>query len=194
MGLKQISYSVLVVSSSEKFNIAMAEILRESGYTPVKLVSDISSAKREVSQRSYDMVIINSPLADDMGTNFAIDVSSMKGTVVLMLIRGEIYEDLRAKLVPSGVFTLQRPTSKQMIGIALNWLICARERIRRYEDKTLTLEEKMEEIRIVNRAKWILINSLRMDEPTAHRYIEKAAMDRCVTKRQVAEEIIKNYT
>ena len=52
----------------------------------------------------------------------------------------------------------------------------------------------MEEIRLVNRAKWLLISELKMDEPDAHRYIEKQAMDRCVTRREVAEEIIKTYS
>ena len=45
----------------------------------------------------------------------------------------------------------------------------------------------MAEIRLVNRAKWVLIEQLRMTEQEAHRYIEKQAMDRCVTRRAVAE-------
>lgn len=77
---------------------------------------------------------------------------------------------------------------------ALEWLSSARERLRKFEKKSLSIEEKMEEIRIVNRAKWLLISELKMDEPTAHRFIEKQAMDRCITKRKVAEEIIKTYT
>jgi response regulator NasT len=52
----------------------------------------------------------------------------------------------------------------------------------------------MEEIRIVNRAKWLLISEIKMDEPNAHRYIEKQAMDRCVSKREIAEEIIQTYS
>ena len=55
-------------------------------------------------------------------------------------------------------------------------------------------EEKMEEIRLVNRAKWLLISELKMDEPQAHRYIEKQAMDRCIQRREVAEEIIQTYS
>ena len=51
----------------------------------------------------------------------------------------------------------------------------------------------MEEIRAVNRAKWLLISEINMDEPEAHRYIEKQAMDRCVSKKEIAEEIIKTY-
>ena len=69
----------------------------------------------------------------------------------------------------------------------------ARERLRKSEKKALSIEEKMEEIRLVNRAKCLLIDELKMSEPDAHRYIEKQAMDRCVSKREVAEEIIKTY-
>ena len=92
-----------------------------------------------------------------------------------------------------GVFTLPKPTSKPTLLTALNWMSSARERLRKSEKKALSIEEKMEEIRIVNRAKWILIRELKLDEPEAHRYIEKQAMDRCISKRIVAEEIIKTY-
>ncbi|MBQ2927928.1 MAG: ANTAR domain-containing protein, partial [Oscillospiraceae bacterium] len=57
-----------------------------------------------------------------------------------------------------------------------------------------SIEEKMEEIRIVNRAKWLLISELKFDEPGAHRYIEKQAMDRCVSRKDIAEEIITTYS
>ena len=52
----------------------------------------------------------------------------------------------------------------------------------------------MEEIRLVNRAKWLLIGELKMDEPSAHRYIEKQAMDRCVSKGEVARGILRTYS
>ena len=61
------------------------------------------------------------------------------------------------------------------------------------EQKTASIEEKMEEIRIVNRAKCLLIEQLKMTEKEAHRYIEKQAMDRCVTRRTIAENIISTY-
>ena len=69
----------------------------------------------------------------------------------------------------------------------------ARERLRRTEKKTATIEEKMEEIRLVNRAKWLLIEQLKMTESDAHRYIEKQAMDRCVSRREIAQNIIRIY-
>ena len=193
MSLKEQTYSVLVVSASEKFNQALPEVLPVSTFFPINGVSDVSAAKRAVSERSFDFIIINSPLPDDNGVRFAIDTVSYYNTVVLFLSKAEQYSDAYDKLAEHGVFLLQKPLSKSVFQIASGWLVSARERIRKTEKKTLSIEEKMNEIRVVNRAKWLLISELKMTEPDAHRYIEKQAMDRCVPRRQVAEEIIKTY-
>ena len=92
------------------------------------------------------------------------------------------------------MFALAKPFSRPVLALALDWMASARERLRKLEKKTLSVEEKMEEIRVVNRAKWLLISGLKMEEPQAHRYIEKQAMDRCVSKKEIAEEIIKTYS
>ena len=52
----------------------------------------------------------------------------------------------------------------------------------------------MAEIRLVNKAKWLLISQLSMSEPEAHRYIEKQAMDRRLPKLEIAEEILASYS
>ena len=191
MELKERVYSVLVVSAAEKFNAALLPLLPASGFEPVTVVSDISSAKRAVLQRTYDLVIINAPLPDDMGVRFAIDAGSQSEAIALLLVREAFYAELTARLTPYGVFTMLKPTSAARMATALHWMTSARERLRRNETKALSLQEKMEEIRLVNRAKWILIEQRGMDEPTAHRYIEKQAMDRCVTRRAIAQEIVE---
>ena len=193
MSLKERVYSVLIVSAAEGFNDALSALLPTSKYSPTNFVSNISAAKRALAERAFDFVIINSPLPDDIGTRFAIDTGSSKETVVLLMVRAELQAEIYDKVAEHGVFVLPKPTSKPTMAIALSWLSSAREKLRKTEKKTLSIEEKMEEIRIVNRAKWILIRELKLDEPEAHRYIEKQAMDRCISKRIVAEEIIKTY-
>ena len=194
MSLKEQTYSVLVVSSSASLNNALSALLPESRFTPVTAVTSISSAQRALLERDYDIIIVNSPLPDDPGIRFAIDTSSSKSSVILLLVYSELFEDTNFKVSRFGVFSISKPTSKPAIASALSWLISAREKLRRYEKKNTTIEEKMKEIRLVNRAKWILISELKMSEPDAHRYIEKQAMDQCVSKTQVAENIIKTYS
>ena len=193
MSLKEQVYSVLVVSAAEQFNQALPEIFPAAAFSPLNVVVSISAAKRAVAERDFDFLIINSPLPDDVGIRFAVDTCSSYNTVVLFLARAEQYGDAYEKLVANGVFLMQKPVPRSLFTAASGWLISARERIRKTEKKTLSIEEKMNEIRLVNRAKWLLIGELKMTEPDAHRYIEKQAMDRCVPRRQIAEEIIKTY-
>ena len=156
MSLKEREYSVLLVSASEKLNTALSDLLPESRYRPVRTVSSVSAGKRAWSERSYDFVIINSPLPDDTGIRFAVDAAGSAGSVVLLLVRAELQDDVRDKVVEHGVYTLAKPLSRPLVSLTLDWLAAARERLRKLEKKTLSVEEKMEEIRLVNRAKWLL--------------------------------------
>lgn len=194
MSLKEHIYSILVVSASKSFNSALTEMLPESKYYPVNTVSSISAAKRAVAERAFDFVMINSPLPDDSGIHFAIDTCTLRGTAVLLLVRNDVHDEIYDKVAEHGVFTLPKPTSKPTMLQALRWMASARERLRKLENKSLSIEEKMEEIRIVNRAKCLLISELKMSEPDAHHYIQKQAMDRCISRREIAESIIRTYS
>ena len=193
MSLEKRTYKVMIVSASDSFNSVMSALLPRSDYSPVRFFSSVSAAERDLSENDYDFVLINSPLRDDFGARFAIDVSNSQGTIALMLVKSDLHETVSDKVVPHGVFTLEKPTSRQMLETVLEMLASARERLRKTEKKTLSIEDKMQEIRLVNRAKWLLISEIKMDEPAAHRYIEKQAMDKCVTRREIAEEIIRTY-
>lgn len=187
-------YSVLVVSAAEKFNDTIATLLPSSHYYPVRYVSNIAAAKRAFLEQRYDFVIINTPLPDELGVRFASDTCNSAGTVSLLLVRAEIYDEVCDKVSDSGVFTLAKPTTVQTLSQALRWMGAVRERLRRLEKKATSIEEKMEEIRLVNRAKWLLIEKLRMSEADAHRHIERQAMDRCISRREVSLDIIRTYS
>ena len=194
MSLQERTYSVLIASASSKFNDAVSPLLSAFRCAPVRCVSDLSSAKRIRTEQDFDFVIINSPLPDDPGIRFAIDLCRETSASVLVLVPGDIHEQILDRVMDHGVFTLAKPVGKNTFSIALGWMAAARERTRKAEKKTLSVEEKMEEIRLVNRAKWLLIHELGMDEPEAHRYIGKQAMDRSLTKPEIARQIINTYS
>ena len=193
MLLKEHVYSILIVSASESFTEKIMQFLPAATYYPVKIAKSVSEAQRIIAERSYDLIIINTPLSDDFGAKFAIDISDRSQSVVLLFVRNDNYHDVYDRVCDFGVFTVRKPLPQQNITQALDFVKATRERLRKMEKKTVSLEEKMTEIKIVNRAKWTLINSLGFSEDDAHRYIEKQAMDRCVSKRQIAEEIIRSY-
>jgi len=66
-------------------------------------------------------------------------------------------------------------------------------RIRHFESENERLKQTIEDIRIVDKAKWILVSRLKLSEEDAHRLIEKQAMNTRSTRRLIAEGILKTY-
>ncbi|MBM6829009.1 ANTAR domain-containing protein [Anaerotignum lactatifermentans] len=185
-------YSMLTVSAAQKFQTALQSLLPPSRFHTIHWADSVSAAKRQLLERTYDFIVIHSPLNDDFGIEFAMEVSARKNAVVLLTVRAELYEEVYEKISEYGIFLLPRPASRQTVRCALDWMVSMRERLGRIEEKTVTLSEKMEEIRLVNRAKWVLIDREGLSEPEAHRRIEKAAMDQCLPRREIARAIIED--
>ena len=193
MVFQERTYSVLIVSSSDSFTNSIMPLLPMTDYWPVTTVRSVGEARRRNVDSEFDIVLINAPLPDDFGMRLAIDICSNSGAGVLLLVKNDLFNDIYSKVVSYGVITLSKPTKLQMVAQNLRILCATRERMRQMEAKQATVEEKIEEIRLVNRAKWLLIECLSMTEPEAHRYIEKQSMDESISKREVAESIIKTY-
>lgn len=187
-------YSILIVSGSENFNSAIISLLPKASFELIATASSVAEAKRKILENDFDFVVINSPVNDDLGLRFAIDCGNLSGTLVLFLIQNELYGEIYMKLSENGVFTLSKPASKQSMLTALHWLLTAKRKLETAETKSIKMEDKMEEIRLVNKAKWLLISKEDLLEPEAHKYLEKEAMNRCVTKKEIAKEIIQKYS
>lgn len=190
MALEERTYSTLVISGGDRLNRALLELIPGAFLSCTQFAGSISEGRRILAERAFDFVMVNSPLPDGTGISFAIDLSEAGERVVVLLVRTEIYDEVYAKTAVHGVFTLPKPTSKASVSQALRWMVSIREKLRRAERKSLSLEEKMAEIRLVNQAKWMLIETCGMDEPQAHHYIEKLAMNRGVTKAQAARQVL----
>ena len=193
MVFQERTYSVLIVTASDSFTEKIMPLLPVTDYWPVTTAHSNSEARRRIVETAFDIVLINAPLPDDFGMRLAIDICTGSGAGVLLMVRNDQFDDVYARVVGYGVLTLSRPTSMQMVAQNLRILCATRERMRRMEEKQTAVEEKIDEIRLVNRAKWLLIECLGMTEPEAHRYIEKQSMDQRISKREVAESVIRTY-
>jgi len=183
----------LIVSAGASSNEYISARLTELGYARPIIVPSAAEARRRMLESDFELIVVNSPLPDEFGTRLAQDICQHSAAGVLLLVKAEHFPDIDGRLTPQGVLVLSKPMSTQLFTQSLRLLCGTRERLRGLEKKNATIEEKMEEIRLVNRAKWLLIGELNMTEQEAHRYIEKQAMDRCVTKRAVAEQILSTY-
>jgi AmiR/NasT family two-component response regulator len=187
------SYSVLLVSDSKKGTSFFEKILADIGFSSVTSVSSAGEARRQMISNRFDILIVNAPLPDEQGSELSFDASENTTSGIVLFVKSENFEQISYLAERHGVIAVSKPASAQDVTRAIRLAGATRERMRALEAKNIRLHEKMDEIRIVNRAKWALISNLGMDEPQAHRYVEKHAMDMRITKREAAETIIKTY-
>ena len=192
MNFTEHRYRMLIVSSDDRFSKEVSTLLQGNRFQE-DCSHSASDARCKLLENQYDIVIVNAPLRDEFGSRLCIDISRNSGTIAAIFAANDTYDEIYAKVSVHGVFVLHKPTSKTLVSQALSLMVCARERLRSLEKKVGSTESKLDEIRIVNKAKWLLIDQEGLSEADAHKYIEKSAMDAGITKRLAAQIIIDKY-
>jgi response regulator NasT len=93
----------------------------------------------------------------------------------------------------AGVFTISKPASPEFLYQSVRLLTAARKRVMSLQHENVKLQNKIDEMRLVDRAKCILIQYLNMTENQAHKYIEKQAMDFRQSRSTIAKKILQTY-
>lgn len=182
-------HSVLLVSKDSKILSSVTAMLVPPLFE-VTVAHDFNEARRICSGQSYNIVIVD--FADGEGTDFAIDISDSTSTILLMT-PVQFFDQISYKVESYGILTITKPFDVFYFYNMMKISIAVQYKIQVLTSQTVKLKEKMEEIRLVNRAKMLLMQNLQMTEQDAHRYIEKEAMNRCIKKTAFAEQIIKAY-
>ena len=192
MAAGKTKYRVLVAGGNEKLCELLSEILPKNEYAFLPPAKTAGEVRRLTMDRSVDLVILHAPLKDEFGIQLAQDLAE-NNMGVLLLTGSDVFKQVSYRVEQSGVITLAKPTTKQSLYIALRALTALRSKLLQMEQKTKALQQKVADIHTVNHAKWLLIQHDNMTENEAHRFIEKQAMDMRLSRREVAESIIRTY-
>lgn len=183
-------HSILIVSSSRGFEQAVKKTIR--GFATVDVKKSAAGARRCILERYYDLVAIKAPLPDETGEDFAIDVTEKCSASVLLVVPADAFKNALDRVTDHGVLVIPNPAPRGRMETALRYLYAVQDRMHALEKKRLAAEEKMEEMRIVNKAKFFLIESRHMTENEAHRLIGKQAMDNGISRKRAARRILED--
>jgi len=183
----------MIISYAEKSADFFTDILKSAHINRITTVKTYTEAKRHLSEKDFDLVIINAPLKDGGDCDLARHLAAPGTSQVVLVIKSENYETAFTDCENDGVLVVPKPINKTVFRIALTLAKSAHKRLKNVKAENDRLTQKISDIRIIDRAKCILISLLSMSEKEAHRYIEKQAMDMRAPKRAVAEGILKTY-
>ncbi len=183
----------LIVCDNEKGTAFYKSFLKENGIVDMLVSENGPKAKRVILDYDFDVCIINGPIGGTMGQDLAIDIAEKNLCQVILFVKAELMDEIAAQVEDYGVITVSKPISKQLFYQALRLARVAQRRISMAHKESAKLEQKLEDMKLISRAKLLLIVNRDISETEAHREIEKQAMDSRLTRAEVAKEIIRLY-
>lgn len=183
--------SAVIVAASQTSYAAIKQIVA-GVFSSVAFAGSMAEVKQKASAGLCDIVIINTPIPDEFGVNSALDIVTRFPFVqVMVLVKADLYEQVTYKVKGYGIFVLSRPIRGQTLLEGVRMLESMHGKIAQLQNENLKLKRRLDETTIVTRAKCLLIEKKSMSEEEAHYYLERTAMDSSKSKKEVAQEIIR---
>lgn len=184
--------NAIIVSNDDKGLIPLSDIVKSCGLSNISIVKNTNEARRYIIENDVSLIIVNTPLINEFGTSFALDATQTNAGIII-IVRAEMVNEISYKVENEGILVIGKPLQKSILIQAIKMGIATHNRILGVRKENKSLQKKIEEMRTIDRAKCLLIQCLSMSEAQAHRFIEKQAMDMRISRKEIAEGIIRTY-
>lgn len=184
--------NILIAGKTEEICDSIAQLLLELDCDNISTFTS-GAIIRGVDISRFDSVIISTPLSDEFGLDLVADISKDTKNGIVVLAKREIADEVQKKIRFTGAFVLPRPFNKALLIQTIKLAEIAHIGMAKLEEENRQLTQQLSDMKIVNRAKSMLMQYLNLTEDQAHRHIQKQAMDLRKTQRAVAEDILKTY-
>ena len=174
----------IIYSDNSRAAEVFGELLKEAEF-------EISAVRETIAfcgvDADIDLQLINAGENFDAAVKLAEKLAGCTASAVILVGDADNCAEKGASLRANGVIVVEKPLTKQMFIQSVNDAAAMLGRLKR-------MANLLEETRTIARAKLILVEQQHMTEQQAHKYIEREAMNRRITRLELAGELIAANT
>ena len=175
---------IVVAEDEALIRMDLVEMLKEAGYEVLAEAADGAHAIELVKEFKPDLAILDVKMPILDGISAAEEIISYCPVLMLTAFSQRELVD-RARDAGVMAYVLKPFTINDLIP-AIEIAISRHVQMKSLADEVADLHERLESRKIIDRAKGILMAALNLTEPEAFSWIQKAAMDRRMTMKDVA--------
>ena len=168
----------------------IVETLRDHGFDVVGEAGDGNKAVELAFSLKPDLMVMDIKMPDLDGISAAEQIAELKIPVVLLTAFSQQELVTRAAEVGAMAF-LVKPFSPQELLPAIEIALSRHAQLITLESEVSDLAERLETRKLVERAKGVLSEKMKLTEPEAFRWIQKASMDRRLSMAEVARTVLE---
>jgi response regulator NasT len=180
---------VVVAEDEGLIRMDVVASLEEAGLVVVGQASDGEEAIALATALEPDLVVMDVKMPKLDGISAAEKISELKIPVVLLTAFSDA--ELVSRAAQAGAMAyVTKPFKPTDLLPAIQIAISRHEELTSLESEIADLSERLETRKLMDRAKGLLQSKMKLSEPDAFRWIQKASMDRRLTMAQVAKAVI----
>ena len=188
MNNKSEKLRILVAEDETIIRLDLVEMLTESGYEVVVQAENGAVAVELAKLHKPDLAILDVKMPEMDGITAAEQIISIAPVLMLTAFS---QRDLIERARDAGVMAyVVKPFSINDLLPAIEIAISRHRQMKSLESEVADLYDRLETRKIIDRAKGILMKAMNLSEPESFNWIQKTAMDRRISMKQVAQAVI----
>jgi AmiR/NasT family two-component response regulator len=181
---------VVIAEDEALIRLDLAEMLAEEGYDVVGQAGDGQRAVELAEEHRPDLVVLDVKMPKLDGIAAAERIAGQRIAPVVILTAFSQRELVERARDAGAMAYLVKPFTKEDLVPAVEMAVSRFAELQMLETEVADLRERLETRKMVDRAKHVLQEQLRLSEPDAFRWIQKTAMDLRMSMREVADGVI----
>lgn len=185
---------IIIADNESIIRMDLRELLEEAGHTVLAEASDGRQAVELTRKHSPDLVIMDIKMPEMDGIAAARAISNDRLAPVLLLTAYS-QKEIVEKAKDSGVLAyLVKPVKEANLFPAIEIAMSRFDEIKELEKELEGVKNSLENRKLLDRAKGILMDAHGLNESEAFRRIQQYSMNKRKSIREVAEMIINAAT
>ncbi len=181
---------VVIAEDEALIRLDLRETLEEEGYEVVGETGRGDEVVELVRKHRPDLAILDIKMPGEDGLSAAAKITSERLAAVLVLTAFSQRELVDRAREAGALAYLVKPFQRNDLLPAMELAMGRFEEMRALEAENKSLEERLASQKLVERAKGVLMDTLDMKENEAFRWVQRTAMDKRCTMKEVAEKVI----
>jgi AmiR/NasT family two-component response regulator len=182
--------SVVIAEDEALIRLDLKEMLEEEGYVVAGEVGDGAAAVDLAQKLRPDLVIMDVKMPGLDGISAAEQISAQRLAPVVILTAFSQRDLVRRASDAGALAYLIKPFTKADLVPAIEVAVSRFQEISALDSEVTSLRERLEVRKLLDRAKGLLQAERGITEAEAFRWLQKTSMDRRLTMKAVAEEVL----
>jgi response regulator NasT len=183
-----VSIRIVIAEDEALIRMDLAEMLKGAGYLVIGEATNGEEAISMVEELQPDLAILDvkMPVLDGISA-----AEKIVGSTAVLMLTAFSQRDLVERARDAGAMAyVVKPFTLADLIPAIEIAVSRRSEIKSLDAEVADLHQRLETRKLLDRAKGILMKALNLSEPEAFAWIQRAAMDRRITMKEVAEAVI----